>query len=176
MSVDKQRSQSRLIRFDELPVASAQCEDPDTMLLTAKRLGLGNAQPILGELIAQTPVVIAAVRAQLPADFPPTVAEPVFTGLQTSASQLQLSSGAESGSRGRVKGRVRGRVASFAPPPLPGRRPDRSIGRMLQGANTWDVLADLPIPDLGRPSLLNRIPDKSHPSRILITCVYRESA
>jgi len=59
------------------------------MLLTAKRLGLGDAQPLLNELIAQTPTVIAAVQAQLPADFPQTVAEPVFTGLQTSASQLQ---------------------------------------------------------------------------------------
>jgi len=59
------------------------------MLLTAKRLGLGDAQTILNELIAQTPTVIAAVQAQLPADFPQTVAEPVFTGLQTSASQLQ---------------------------------------------------------------------------------------
>jgi len=59
------------------------------MLITAKRLGLGDAQPILDELIAQTSTVIAAVQAQLPADFPQTVAEPVFTGLQTSASQLQ---------------------------------------------------------------------------------------
>ena len=59
------------------------------MLLTAKRLGLGDAQPLLDELIAQTPTVIAAVQAQLPADFPQTVAEPVFTGLQTSASQLE---------------------------------------------------------------------------------------
>lgn len=59
------------------------------MLLTAKRLGLGDAQPLLDELIDQTPTVIAAVQAQLPADFPQTVAEPVFTGLQTSASQLQ---------------------------------------------------------------------------------------
>jgi serine/threonine-protein kinase HipA len=59
------------------------------MLLTAKRLGQGDAQPLLDELIAQTPTVIAAVQAQLPADFPQTVAEPVFTGLQTSASQLE---------------------------------------------------------------------------------------
>jgi serine/threonine-protein kinase HipA len=59
------------------------------MLLTAKRLGLGDVQPILDALIAQTPIVIAEVQAQLPADFPHTVAEPVFTGLQTSASQLQ---------------------------------------------------------------------------------------
>ena len=59
------------------------------MLLTAKRLGLGDAQPLLNALITQTPTVIAAVQAQLPADFPQTVAEPVFTGLQTSASQLE---------------------------------------------------------------------------------------
>ncbi len=59
------------------------------MLLTAKRLGLGDAQPLLNALIAQTPTVIAAVQAQLPTDFPQTVAEPVFTGLQTSASQLE---------------------------------------------------------------------------------------
>jgi len=59
------------------------------MLLTAKRLGLGDAQPLLDELIAQTPTVIAAVQAQLPADFSQTVAEPVFTGLQNSANQLE---------------------------------------------------------------------------------------
>lgn len=59
------------------------------MLLTAKRLGLGDAQPILNALIAQTPTVLDAVQAQLPADFPQTVAEPVFTGLHTSVSQLQ---------------------------------------------------------------------------------------
>ncbi len=59
------------------------------MLLTAKRLGLGDAQTILNALIAQTPTVIAAVQALLPAAFPQTIAEPVFTGLQTSASQLQ---------------------------------------------------------------------------------------
>jgi len=59
------------------------------MLLTAKRLGLGDAQPILNELIAQTPAVIRSVQTQLPAGFPQTVAEPVFTGLQFSASQLQ---------------------------------------------------------------------------------------
>ena len=47
------------------------------------------AQPLLNALITQTPTVIAAVQAQLPADFPQTVAEPVFTGLQTSASQLE---------------------------------------------------------------------------------------
>jgi serine/threonine-protein kinase HipA len=59
------------------------------MLLTAKRLGLGDADTILGELIAQTPAVIRSVQSQLPAGFPQTVAEPVFTGLRASASQLQ---------------------------------------------------------------------------------------
>jgi len=60
------------------------------MLLTAKRLGLGEAQTILCALIAQTPAVISSVQSQLPAGFPQTVAEPVLTGLQSSASQLQL--------------------------------------------------------------------------------------
>ena len=59
------------------------------MLVSAKRLGLGDAQPILNELIALTPVVIRSLQSQLPAGFPQTVAEPVFTGLQTSATQLQ---------------------------------------------------------------------------------------
>jgi serine/threonine-protein kinase HipA len=59
------------------------------MLLTAKRLGLGDAQPILDDLIAQTPAVICSVQSQLPADFPYSVAEPVLSGLQASASQLQ---------------------------------------------------------------------------------------
>lgn len=60
------------------------------MLLTAKRLGLGDAQPILNELIAQTPVVIRSVQSQLTAGFPQTVAEPVLTGLESAAAQLQL--------------------------------------------------------------------------------------
>ena len=60
------------------------------MLLTAKRLGLGEAQPILDDLITQTPAVISSVRSQLPAGFPQPVAEPVLTGLQASASQLHL--------------------------------------------------------------------------------------
>jgi serine/threonine-protein kinase HipA len=59
------------------------------MLITAKRLGLGDAQPILNELVARTPVVVRSVQTQLPAGFPQTIAEPVFTGLQTCASQLQ---------------------------------------------------------------------------------------
>ena len=59
------------------------------MLITAKRLGLGDAQPILDDLITQTPGVVAAVRAQLPSGFPDGVADPVLSGLEASASQLQ---------------------------------------------------------------------------------------
>jgi len=59
------------------------------MLITAKRLGLGDAQPILQELITRTPAVVASVQAQLPDDFPESVAEPVLAGLEASARQLQ---------------------------------------------------------------------------------------
>lgn len=59
------------------------------MLLTAKRLGLGDANVILDDLIAQTPAVISSAQSQLPAGFPQTVAEPLLAGLQSSASQLQ---------------------------------------------------------------------------------------
>ena len=59
------------------------------MLLTAKRLGLGDAQALLGELIAQTPAVASVVRSQLPPAFPAGVADPVLSGLEASATQLQ---------------------------------------------------------------------------------------
>ncbi len=59
------------------------------MLLTAKRLGIADAHAILEALIAKTPAVIGSVRAQLPAGFTHAVAEPVLTGLQASASQLE---------------------------------------------------------------------------------------
>lgn len=59
------------------------------MLLTAKRLGLADAEAILAELIAQTPAVVRALHSQLPAGFPQAVADPVLSGLQSSASQLQ---------------------------------------------------------------------------------------
>ncbi|MBM5785408.1 MAG: type II toxin-antitoxin system HipA family toxin [Cyanobacteria bacterium K_DeepCast_35m_m1_288] len=59
------------------------------MLITAKRLGLGDAQPILQELITRTPAAVASVQAQLPDDFPKSIAEPVLAGLEASASQLQ---------------------------------------------------------------------------------------
>ena len=58
------------------------------MLLTAKRLGLGDAQALLDELIAQTPAVAGVVRSQLPSKFPAGVAESVLSGLEASATQL----------------------------------------------------------------------------------------
>ena len=58
------------------------------MLLTAKRLGLGDAQALLDELIAQTPAVASVVRSQLPPTFPAGVADPVLSGLEASATQL----------------------------------------------------------------------------------------
>jgi serine/threonine-protein kinase HipA len=59
------------------------------MLLTARRLGLADAAATLDGLITQTPAVVAAVRAQVPAGFPEGVAEPVLSGLEASARQLQ---------------------------------------------------------------------------------------
>lgn len=59
------------------------------MLLTAKRVGLGDAEVILGDLIAKTPAVVASVRARVPAGFPAGVADPVLAGLEASAALLQ---------------------------------------------------------------------------------------
>ena len=59
------------------------------MLLTAQTLGLADAQAILVDSIDKTPAVIGALRAQLPADFPESVAEPVLSGLEHSAGQQQ---------------------------------------------------------------------------------------
>ena len=58
------------------------------MLLTAKRLGLGDAQALLDELIVQAPAVAGVVRSQLPPAFPAGVADPVLLGLEASATQL----------------------------------------------------------------------------------------
>ena len=58
------------------------------MLLTAKRLGLGDARALLDELIAQTPAVANVVRSQLPPAFPAGVADPVLSALEASATQL----------------------------------------------------------------------------------------
>ena len=59
------------------------------MLLTAKRLGLGDAQASLGDLIAQAPAVVSVVRSQLPPGFPEGVADPVLSGLEASAAEIQ---------------------------------------------------------------------------------------
>ena len=59
------------------------------MLLTAKRLGLGDAQASLCDLIAKTPAVVSVVRSQLPPGFPECVADPVLSGLAASAAVMQ---------------------------------------------------------------------------------------
>jgi serine/threonine-protein kinase HipA len=59
------------------------------MLLTAKRLGLGDAQATLCDLIAQAPAVVSVVRSQLPPGFPEGVADPVLSGLEASAAEMQ---------------------------------------------------------------------------------------
>jgi serine/threonine-protein kinase HipA len=58
--------------------------------ITASRNGLAyGGEDIISSLIAQTPAVIANVRAQLPAGFPETVANAVFTGMQEAANKLE---------------------------------------------------------------------------------------
>jgi serine/threonine-protein kinase HipA len=59
------------------------------MLLTAQRLGLGDAQATLCDLIAQAPAVASVVRSQLPPGFPECVADPVLSGLEASAAEMQ---------------------------------------------------------------------------------------
>lgn len=59
------------------------------MLLTAKRIGLGDAQAILDDLIVNTPAVVSTVQAQLPRGFPQAIADTMLTGLEASATQLQ---------------------------------------------------------------------------------------
>lgn len=51
------------------------------------RYGLG-VDALIDELVQQTPKAIAQVQTQLPPDFPPTVAEPIFQGLLASAQRL----------------------------------------------------------------------------------------
>jgi len=60
------------------------------MLLTAKRLGLGDAQATLCDLIAQAPAVVSVVRSQLPPGFPEGVADPVLSGLEASAAEMRF--------------------------------------------------------------------------------------
>ena len=56
---------------------------------TAKRCGIAaQVDALFEDLIGRTSTVIAAVGAALPKDFPSSVSEPVFKGLETSAGIL----------------------------------------------------------------------------------------
>lgn len=58
---------------------------------TARKCGFGaNVESMIDTLIEQTPGVIAAVAAELPATFPASVAEPIFEGLKKSAERLAM--------------------------------------------------------------------------------------
>ena len=59
------------------------------MQITAKRLGLGDAQASLCDLIVKTPAVASGVRSQLPPGFPECVADPVLSGLAASAAEMR---------------------------------------------------------------------------------------
>ena len=50
--------------------------------------GLGTGSALLEELARQTPIAIAEVNRQLPAEFPAAVADAIFEGLQRMAAQL----------------------------------------------------------------------------------------
>ncbi|CAB3808093.1 type II toxin-antitoxin system HipA family toxin [Pararobbsia alpina] len=57
---------------------------------TAKRVGYGeNAEPLLQELVARTPEVVAQVQAELPRGFPQQVADKVLGGLLNAARALE---------------------------------------------------------------------------------------
>jgi serine/threonine-protein kinase HipA len=56
---------------------------------TARRCGLGAFWPrIVDELLERTPAALAAVRSELPANFPDPVADPILKGLAASARVL----------------------------------------------------------------------------------------
>ncbi|MDR5883083.1 type II toxin-antitoxin system HipA family toxin [Caballeronia sp. LZ032] len=55
----------------------------------ALKSGYGeNAEPVIQRIIERTPAVIEEVTAQLPADFPPRVAQRIFDGLRRSVAAL----------------------------------------------------------------------------------------
>ena len=57
---------------------------------TAKKVGFGeNAEPLLKELVARTPEVVAQVQAQLPQGFSQQVADRLLGGLQSAAQALE---------------------------------------------------------------------------------------
>lgn len=56
---------------------------------TAQKVGYGpTAEPIIEDLLARTPAIIAAVQADLPQDFSPRVADSVLGGLAQAAKSL----------------------------------------------------------------------------------------
>ena len=60
------------------------------LISTANRMGLGaEADTLVTDLVARTPGVITAVRAQRPPGFPEQLAATILGGLQSSADQLQ---------------------------------------------------------------------------------------
>jgi serine/threonine-protein kinase HipA len=67
--------------------------------MAAARNGLAaGGEDIIADLIARTPAVIARVQAQLPADFPARVADPIFLGLQQAANLLAQQASASNAS------------------------------------------------------------------------------
>jgi serine/threonine-protein kinase HipA len=57
---------------------------------TAKRIGLSEgAESIIEEILRDTPKVISAIQANVPADFPGQVLEPILNGLKSSAKKLE---------------------------------------------------------------------------------------
>jgi serine/threonine-protein kinase HipA len=60
---------------------------------TAKKVGYGeSAEPLLQELIARTPAVVAQVQADLPKGFSQEVADKVLGGLLNAARALERMS------------------------------------------------------------------------------------
>ncbi|MDM0040896.1 type II toxin-antitoxin system HipA family toxin [Variovorax sp. J22G21] len=57
----------------------------------AKLAGLGDAQALCDELIAQLPGVLQSVQAQLPAGFPEHLAGTIFDGIKTTARRLEAA-------------------------------------------------------------------------------------
>jgi serine/threonine-protein kinase HipA len=56
---------------------------------TARKVGYGeDAEPLLQELVARTPAVVAQVQAELPAGFSQEVADKVLAGVLDAAKAL----------------------------------------------------------------------------------------
>ena len=56
---------------------------------TARKVGYAlSAEPLIAQILARTPAAIAAVQAELPADFSPRVADTILGGLEQAARKL----------------------------------------------------------------------------------------